>query len=485
MPRIYSTADRVLLWLGVAGEGSDFVMEMLLEAEAQKFNSHIMEVLITFSVWNPGIFFLLTRTYWDRVWVVQEIAYAKDVLLLCGLYQIAYSSLLKFLDILNTSGLSIIARIVARDKEPRYMLYPSSNSGPNSLLRPGWLQTQDHLPVDQLLCKFSSKACSDPRDKIFGFWGLFSPEMQHLVPVDYSKSIPEVYRSTTEAIIKTTRRMDVICWPRYKSTTQIVEPGSWESDLPSWTPNWNRRHIGVSLALHPLHQHFNACSSHSAFYRFLDNGRTLQTRGICLGNILHMQQRTVIDHNRSLPLDPDLNLLWSYVNSCRDYLKASFDSIEGDALLSTLSAGLFYSILDIDSTTRINIHRFFTSTRGYLSNTFGNDSFRVYDILLYYMYGILSGRELFSFSSKKDQERLQGYAISKAIPTLKIGLAPNNAQEGDKVCVLVGNKTPVILRQQGNHHIILGDAYVHGFMHGEAMINVDVGLEQLAEFFIH
>jgi hypothetical protein len=48
---------------------------------------------------------LFVRNYWMRLWVVQEVAFANKVLILCGGRQIYYSSLLEFLEALKAPEL--------------------------------------------------------------------------------------------------------------------------------------------------------------------------------------------------------------------------------------------------------------------------------------------------------------------------------------------------------------------------------------------
>ena len=50
-----------------------------------------------------------------------------------------------------------------------------------------------------------------------------------------------------------------------------------------------------------------------------------------------------------------------------------------------------------------------------------------------------------------------------------LGLAPAHVQPGDVVVILVGALVPIVLRRVDNHHILVGEAYVHGIMDGEAM----------------
>lgn len=50
-----------------------------------------------------------------------------------------------------------------------------------------------------------------------------------------------------------------------------------------------------------------------------------------------------------------------------------------------------------------------------------------------------------------------------------LGLGPTHMCEGDQVGILAGASTPVVLRKRDNgHYQFLGEAYMHGIMHGEA-----------------
>ncbi|OTB03860.1 hypothetical protein M426DRAFT_23382 [Hypoxylon sp. CI-4A] len=56
-----------------------------------------------------------------------------------------------------------------------------------------------------------------------------------------------------------------------------------------------------------------------------------------------------------------------------------------------------------------------------------------------------------------------------------IGLAPWNAQPGDKICLLKGGKTPFLLRElkKGESYEFVGESYVYGIMGGEAWVKGD------------
>ncbi|KUJ23875.1 HET-domain-containing protein [Mollisia scopiformis] len=56
-----------------------------------------------------------------------------------------------------------------------------------------------------------------------------------------------------------------------------------------------------------------------------------------------------------------------------------------------------------------------------------------------------------------------------------LGLAPDSVAIDDEVWIIAGSQVPFILRPVGeNRYKLVGEAYVHGVMHGEAMEGVDV-----------
>jgi hypothetical protein len=60
-----------------------------------------------------------------------------------------------------------------------------------------------------------------------------------------------------------------------------------------------------------------------------------------------------------------------------------------------------------------------------------------------------------------------------------LGMGPLSAAEGDEVWVLIWAKVPMVLRPRENgSYRVIGEAYVHGIMHGEA-VNEDVPPESL------
>jgi hypothetical protein len=63
-----------------------------------------------------------------------------------------------------------------------------------------------------------------------------------------------------------------------------------------------------------------------------------------------------------------------------------------------------------------------------------------------------------------------------------MGIGSRKMQTGDKICVLFGGEVLFILRPAGENYRLVGECYVHGLMHGEAMAMLDSG-EATEQFF--
>jgi hypothetical protein len=64
-----------------------------------------------------------------------------------------------------------------------------------------------------------------------------------------------------------------------------------------------------------------------------------------------------------------------------------------------------------------------------------------------------------------------------------LGLGPSVLSEGDLCCILIGAPVPFILRPFGEQYKLVGEAYVHGAMKGEAMVDWPISEKYKWEFF--
>jgi len=51
-----------------------------------------------------------------------------------------------------------------------------------------------------------------------------------------------------------------------------------------------------------------------------------------------------------------------------------------------------------------------------------------------------------------------------------VGLCPNGTVADDEICLLNGGRVPFVLRKgDGESYTLVGECYIHGIMHGEAL----------------
>lgn len=63
-----------------------------------------------------------------------------------------------------------------------------------------------------------------------------------------------------------------------------------------------------------------------------------------------------------------------------------------------------------------------------------------------------------------------------------MGTAPKEAHEGDIVCVPLGCPLPMVLRRIEDYHVVVGAAYIDGYMDGEALDLLEGGRLALQDF---
>jgi hypothetical protein len=75
---------------------------------------------------------------------------------------------------------------------------------------------------------------TDPRDKIYGLYGLASiSNIEQLgMPVDYHSKAPELYITIASPLLSTPFGLDILSVPRPLDPSRV--PG-----LPSWVPDWS------------------------------------------------------------------------------------------------------------------------------------------------------------------------------------------------------------------------------------------------------
>lgn len=197
MRTIYERGDFTVVWLGPKHElpGSNYILNSIMIDEDEL----------------PRTDDFFDHPYWDRLWVVQEIMYSREVLVMCGLSGVFWNDFAAYYA--NVGGLfktrhdtnSVYRGNIASLVRVRQML-KSDLSWDEKRARDTMISNQmlasqvDRLTLRQAIETFADRQCQDVRDKVFGLQGLVEP--RHRFPIDYSLTVSELFFAVMEKILE-------------------------------------------------------------------------------------------------------------------------------------------------------------------------------------------------------------------------------------------------------------------------------------------
>ncbi|OAF98924.1 HET-domain-containing protein, partial [Paraphaeosphaeria sporulosa] len=187
MARIYGLAKRVIVWLGAETNDSTLAFERLRDlAQPRETEAPPQHRDEDGPVAEHAIQTLLSRPYFRRMWVLQEVAAARNMVFRCGSAEMQTETF--------RAGLHALARL--DDWELRHRILAFLLLIGTSIFRER-LKGRPHLefePLNDLIDRFHAHDASDPRDKIYALWGLCSDSssMESLQP-NYDKKWKDLF----------------------------------------------------------------------------------------------------------------------------------------------------------------------------------------------------------------------------------------------------------------------------------------------------
>ena len=251
MDTIYQTAHMAICWLGLADRNTKpaiHLMDKLAKfphETVKDTDPGIMSLVSDFPAeeWE-GIAALLSRPYFQRVWVVQEFALAKNLTVLCGSENIHVNSLIRCSDLLSRSNIwALMGDIAERYSTSFDNMKPTTE---NSAIRLGSdLSTMLKARKAVISMKSAPESIiflnrrlnsTDPRDKFYGILGLVKECSKswhiksELPKPDYQRSVEEVYTEFSKFYLRTTENLGILSMVEDKSHRQL-------QGIPSWVPD--------------------------------------------------------------------------------------------------------------------------------------------------------------------------------------------------------------------------------------------------------
>jgi hypothetical protein len=500
MGEIYARAQQVVISLGEptleSNEAMDFVCRLKV-AILHTAATHVGQDRLSFDdIMMAGGFEysstswdalgkLLTRPWFTRVWVVQEVAVGQNPVFICGNRALFWSDLECICIHMQRQGVffDLISRNLDK-REPRFVHPAMALGGLSKMIEARTLkQERQQAKLQDVLLSMFTFDSTDPRDKIFALLGIATDTADASLDPDYTTSAEDIYTRTAAYLLKRDNCILIL----HNAGTGLPRK---YVDVPSWVPQWvssfgdDHAVLGQrgykaagntvpslsfrkadTLAIESiLIDTVESVSPERPFGNIDFTAPGYQWTSLCelvqwfrevdvmIKNFRHTKDGLISDQypNRSYTWD---EAYWRTLIG--DGASAPAPAVYGDhfkqlrmVMESIFDAGgleSLESILDHDIPFNDELFSSFTSA------TFG--------LFCSLMMTTTKNRSLFTTA----------YGF--------LGLGNPGTRPGDKICIFGGGSTPFVIRKHtptslensDRLWVLVGEAYVHGLMSGEGL----------------
>ena len=509
MREIYQAAGRTLIWLGAPeaeSRQSRAAMIWLTElVESMPWDSFIEGPDARQHLWNDDAYssvcHMMGQPWFRRRWVVQEVAVSQNPLVVYGT-QVLYWSV--FNQAIEKIGWLYADRMREPEMQLR-LLELNFNPAPVwavNRLRNAGIGLSSNLRFVDVLSDFRRYDTSNPLDRIYALLGLCKEDERAANRPDYGISIFDALIRLTVSHITVHNDLDILCLAtesaRIPSNTEPYREGdpkidpvptkfseaTFIADLPTWVPNLTSIHSEWMLGRdhHMMHSKtfsplFNASSGLPANVHNLEtcwSSKTLVLDAIEIDEIEAIEPHTpVIYPDDTDPHATVFEQTWAFAQlHWKPQISYSTSLALLTAYFRTIAAGgLRYATRDIltDAFLRHYCLKFFSPAK------FGQLLISEYGMepkppLEQHYEDPKAGPE-YTSPARVFFNRLNRYAFAST-KSGRLALVPPLTQHGDRIFVLYGCTSPLLLRenpQRPGRYETNGEAYIDGFMYGEAI----------------
>jgi hypothetical protein len=473
MRSIYSKACSVVVWLGRSQNASQLAFPLVralyqLRGDDQAVIRMFKDAALTGSF--TALSHLFRREFWGRIWVVQEIAAACHCTVYCGANSISWTELLEVSETLfRLQGWNYYARETSLSASPAEITMNLAVGPCRTVLHQAgiYATASPIMRLASAVCYYQRySSCTDPRDKIYALLGITSAE--DVFQPDYSSSVYDVYTKFVQKVVMETGSLNIICHKLSRVN---------KFSLPSWTPDWWTETTSFDRAVLPEAGNSGSADrgrrARVSFIEKAKNSTILRAKGFQFGHVQTCGNAACqisslgqlvrhFDEWRNI-VHPTGEL---EVGAYRRFFRTiSLDHIPEYSLLMTFISVVGH-LINLTSTDRAILQRWKRIVGQGGTRIRNNNIVVAGNMIVGVLRTVMAGRRFFVSSSGL------------------LGMAPAEAQVGDKICVLLGCSYPVILRpsEAGKYYTFIGEAYVNEYMSGKAMDELDEGKYKLQDF---
>jgi len=443
--------------------------------------------------------YLLDRPWWTRCWVIQEFFLARNAIFMCGDDEIGSDI---FFQGMVLATFYADKGFVGRSERLSAAL--SIYLGRSSFLTNEYPSHGE--PLLELLLMFRPRLATDARDKLYGLLGLIGPEQLNSlnIEVDYNLSVEQTYVNCAASILSSMGNLDILA-------TDKPTESSFQGRIPSWVPDWS---ICTGLPAEPIlstgeddeEMRFCACGTSDTYNVLFAPSNCLLLSGFVFDDVAIVEQSLTIPKFEMISILRSVNSVWGFLRFIKDIFYGIYHKEE--VLLAWLKLGLKYDGptpylaigQDIDMVFR-NTLMLGESTKDAEAREAAYKRWKADKRTLWEMMrdlawdfvGFLRGchsvHEVlagvyrsaidmlkFLVSDEDESDTLEftnllSGALDRRMARTQTGylaMLPAQAKSGDQIVLMKGSKVPLVARRINAKWELVGPAYVHEIMYGEA-----------------
>lgn len=387
------------------------------------------------------------RPWFERLWVIQELVVAKEVIVVCGGQSISWDYL------------QLAASIIVQSNQfPKFQLASKNHKflplmGAERLINVASPKNNmNNLLVTLHRTQYAKY--TDPRDRLYAIFGISNDEKD--VNVDYLLSVEQVYTNWAMKRISRLNNLDVLS----------ACENSGKAGLPSWVPDLRQPWGNDRFLFNNTHHVLTAIESPP--YRAGNNGKcvaqwipsadrlNLVVPGQRLDRVIELG--IIGDPTTEIMEDPTnlTGALWSIIKSWEDMFTKRQSLVDvGIWTIIRDMRGLIFPLFRDHIKWR---HEEDYGSTSRLLNDFGH------------WRNVRQGNSIEDSDDFQALERVLFTLVYRCQPFItamgKVGIIAGNclAELGDYVFALDGGATPFILREVGDSFRLMGPCYLEGHM---------------------
>jgi hypothetical protein len=450
MRDIYASATNVLVWLGGPSEdsSSSFLQIRALANDFGYLRNSLRNGQIEASKleklpsnWLP-MARLFCRPWFRRIWVLQEVALAKEIVVACGRDRIEWELITNSNRLIWEAGLMKYTQISGGT--PLGMTNVYSMWRLRDDLISGNLRS-----FEDLLCLAPDFDATDARDKVFALLSAASDASDEAFNPDYSNSPEMIYIRAFKILALRSKHLHFLAISGVGFLRCL-------SHLPSWVPDLTARPYSAPLGIVPG---YSASRTSNPQIRVLTYNR-LAVSGIIVDTVDGQGLSFERGHSK-----------YEYIARVQEF------ALQADLLEPYPTAESRYEVFwrtIISNRNGVQVPA--PSTYGnymqcYLSNSQSSSR-------NHHVYGKHDADCCRLYQDRFHAHLESAGAFTRRLCTTRsgyLGLTWRDTTKGDKVCIFLGSRIPFIIREnpiredQGRTYTLVGGCYIHGMMNGEGM----------------